>query len=86
MTTTRDRDPILADCSSWRYGRPWGDPVDLIQILQRQASALEGDDLSAGMAIPGAPGACAGCAHAKVWHRHSRRECEKCDCPKLVAA
>jgi hypothetical protein len=45
------------------------------------------DRLSRGEAIPGAPGTCLGCHHAKVWHnpRNRIRECtvEGCECARL---
>lgn len=41
------------------------------------------DRLSRGDAVKDGPGACAGCHHAQVWHRHHRpRRCEVggCEC------
>lgn len=40
------------------------------------------EQLARGGAVPGGPGACAGCGHGKVWHnpRNRVRECERCEC------
>lgn len=75
----RDREPGAAE--GWRW---WasidGPPTDLLQLAQFGAAVREGDDLSVGVAIPGAPGACGTCHHAKVWHIAARRSCELCAC------
>ena len=45
----------------------------------------DAEDLSAGVAIPGGPGACATCAHALVRHEvGGRRHCEVCVCVHYV--
>lgn len=80
MTLARERDPILAGAARWS----WNDPTDLLELLQRAAAGIEADDLGSGVAIPGAPGTCTSCHHAKVWHIRSRFACEQCDCLKLV--
>lgn len=46
------------------------------------------DRLAHGEAVPGGPGACGTCHHAKVWHSHTNRNhpCERCDCASFTAA
>lgn len=45
----------------------------------RIAEARLTEALTSGAAIPGAPGACAGCAHGSI---HHRKGCAICDCPR----
>lgn len=44
------------------------------------------DALAHGQAVPGGPGACADCHHAKVWHSvtNRRHPCERCGCQRYA--
>lgn len=85
----RDREPLAITGERW-WPADGFVPADLLELALLDdaltASAREGDDLAVGVAIPGAPGACATCHHYKPWHNRCRGACEQCDCRKWVKA
>ena len=84
LPDARERDPLAAQ----GFRLPWGRPeADLIEILAIRAAVQEMEDLSIGIAIPGAQGACLHCHHARVCHKDARWRCETCTaCPKYIRA
>lgn len=78
------RDPLADRGYRLMPGSADLDPETIDDLLAVQAAVDEGDRLSRGESIPGAPGACVTCGHMKPWHGHSRFACEKCDCRKYV--
>lgn len=84
MPDRRTRDPWAVNGPRWAPWC-WSEPLDLIQELELRASDEEGNELSAGVAIPGAPGTCAApeCARWKVWHKDARFACELCPCGRF---
>jgi hypothetical protein len=61
---------------------PLGTPGSLFS--EAAAARNLTDRLAAGESVPGGPGACHRCGHAKVWHnlRNRTRECEQCQCAR----
>lgn len=59
----------------------------LADTIERiQAEGEQTDRLARGEAVPGGPGACSSCHHAKVWHNRANRvhECERCNCGRFA--
>ena len=54
--------------------------------MMTPAEGAATDRLAHGEAVPGGPGACGRCHHAKVWHSATNRThpCELCECPSFA--
>lgn len=80
------------DVARWREaGKLSGNRVRFGETAPRPADDDEKAELlSAGVAVPGGPGACAreGCAHLTLWHgehgKFAGKPCRQCPCPAFT--